>query len=89
LVGGLRQSHSYKSMNIETAIDWDEAFEYLPGTLVELKAQPGIVHTIDCYEPMMVPPIWLVDDPHPRYSHELRIVSHRNDRVCSLEMQAV
>lgn len=75
-------------MNIETAIDWDEAFEYLPGTRVELKAQPGIVHTIDCYESMMVPPIWLVDNPRPRYPHELRIVSYQNERVCSLEMQA-
>jgi len=76
-------------MDVETAIDWDEAFEYLPGSLVELKAQPGTTHRIDFYEPMMVPPIWLVDDPRPRYPHELRIISRLNERVCSLETQAV
>jgi hypothetical protein len=54
-------------MNTESAIDWDEIFEYLPGTMVELKGKPGVLHQIDCYEAMMVPPIWLVDDPRPRY----------------------
>jgi hypothetical protein len=34
-------------MNFETATDWDEAFEYLPGSVVELKAQPGVFYTID------------------------------------------
>ena len=42
---------------------------------MELTAQPGIFYTIDFYEPMMLPPVWLVNDPRPRYPHELRIIS--------------
>lgn len=76
-------------MNFETATDWDEAFEYLPGSVVELKAQPGVFDIIDFYEPMMVPPVWLVNDPRPRYPHELRIVSRMQALVCSLEPQMV
>ena len=57
-------------------IDWEEAFEYRPGQKVELKAQPGTFDTIASYEAMMVPPIWLVNDPKPRYAHELRLISH-------------
>jgi hypothetical protein len=56
-------------------VDWDEAFEYRPGQKVEFKAQPGTFDTIACYEPMMVPPIWLENDPIPRYPHQLRVVS--------------
>jgi hypothetical protein len=74
-------------MNIESPIDWDEMFEYLPGTMVELKDQPGIVYEIDCYEAMMVPPIWLVNEPRPRYPHELHIVSRQQANVCELELQ--
>ncbi|MUL38894.1 hypothetical protein [Gloeocapsopsis dulcis] len=74
-------------MNIESTIDWDEMFEYLPGTIVELKNNPGILHRIDYYEAMMVPPIWLVDDPRPRYPSELQIVSRREVPVCQLESQ--
>ncbi|HBE57969.1 MAG TPA: hypothetical protein DEG17_22395 [Cyanobacteria bacterium UBA11149] len=74
-------------MNPQSVIDWDEMFEYLPGTIVELKNQPGVLHQIDCYEAMMVPPIWLVDDPRPRYPHELRIVSRREVPACDLEPQ--
>jgi hypothetical protein len=76
-------------MNTESVIDWDEMFEYLPGTIVELKGNPGVLHRIDYYEAMMVPPIWLVDDPCPRYPHELRIVSRREAQVCELESQPV
>ncbi|MBE9126014.1 MULTISPECIES: hypothetical protein [unclassified Coleofasciculus] len=76
-------------MNTELAIDWDEMFEYLPGTTVELKNQPGVLHQIDCYEPMMVPPIWLANDPRPRYPHELQIVSRQAVSVCSLEQEPV
>ncbi|MFB2978477.1 hypothetical protein [Microseira sp. BLCC-F43] len=75
------------AMNAELPIDWDEMFEYLPGTIVELKDKPGILDRIDCYETMMVPPIWLADDPHPRYPDELRIVSRREVQVCELESQ--
>ncbi|MBD2328436.1 hypothetical protein [Alkalinema sp. FACHB-956] len=74
--------------NTESLIDWDEMFEYLPGTTVELKAAPGILYQIDYYEAMLVPPIWLVNDPRPRYPHELRIVSRREVQVCELKPQA-
>jgi hypothetical protein len=56
-------------------VDWDEIFEYQPGFVVEVLSHPGVYDTIRQYEPMMVPPIWLVNDPRPRYPHELRIVS--------------
>ncbi|AFZ33077.1 hypothetical protein Glo7428_4642 [Gloeocapsa sp. PCC 7428] len=74
-------------MNTESVIDWDEMFEYLPGTIVELKNNPGILYRIDYYEAMMVPPIWLVGDPRPRYPGELRIVSRREVQSCELEPQ--
>ena len=61
-------------MNINVDTDWEEAFEYRAGLTVELKSQPGILHTIAYYEVMMVPPIWLENDPRPRYAHELRVV---------------
>ncbi|HIK09411.1 MAG TPA: hypothetical protein IGS52_03960 [Oscillatoriaceae cyanobacterium M33_DOE_052] len=76
-------------MNSESIIDWDEMFEYLPGTIVELKGKPGVVHRIDSYEAMMVPPIWLEDDPRPRYPHELQIMSCREAKVCELEQPLV
>lgn len=62
-------------MSIDTNIDWEEAFKYRPGQKVELKAQPGTFDIIASYEAMMVPPIWLVNDPKPRYAHELRVIS--------------
>lgn len=69
----------------DSAIDWDELFDYLPGTLVEQVDQPGVLYEIEGYEATMVPPIWLVNDPRPRYPHELRIVSRQPARVCALE----
>lgn len=63
-------------MNFDTNADWAEAFMYRPGQKVELKSQPGTFDTIASYEGTMVPPIWLVDDPQPRYPHELRVVIH-------------
>lgn len=72
-------------MSAESMIDWDEMFEYLPGTTVELKNRPGVVDQIDFYEAMMVPPVWLVNDPHPRYPHELRIISRQEVQACSLQ----
>lgn len=63
-------------MNFNAELDWEEAFEYRPGRKVELKSQPGTFDTIASYEAMMVPPIWLVNDPRPRYPHELRVISH-------------
>jgi hypothetical protein len=64
-------THDLDSANV----DWDEIFEYQPGFVVELKSHPGVFDTIGQYETTMVPPIWLVNDPRPRYPHELRIVS--------------
>jgi hypothetical protein len=58
-------------------IDWDEIFEYQPGFIVELQSHPGVFDTIREYEPMMVPPVWLVNDPRPRYPHELRVVCRK------------
>ncbi|MBF2051425.1 MAG: hypothetical protein IGS54_29345 [Elainella sp. C42_A2020_010] len=65
-------------------IDWDEAFEYLPGLTVELKSRPGVVDTVVGYDLTMVPPIWLKNDPCPRYPHELRVVSRSSVQACSL-----
>ena len=62
-------------MDFTIDTDWEEAFAYRPGQRVELKAQPGTFDTVASYEPMMVPPIWLVNDPKPRYAHELRVIS--------------
>ena len=75
-------------INTESPIDWDEMFEYLPGTTVELKIKPGVLYQIDYYEATLVPPIWLVNDPRPRYPHELRIVSHQAVQICELESQS-
>lgn len=63
-------------MSFDVSADWEEAFQYRPGQKVELKAEPGTYDVISSYEPTMVPPIWLVNDPQPRYAHELRVVSH-------------
>ena len=60
-------------MGFNDNTDWEEAFRYRPGQKVELKSQPGTFDVIASYDPMMVPPIWLVNDPRPRYAHELRI----------------
>lgn len=62
-------------MRFNPKIDWAEAFKFRPGQRVELKSHPGTFDTIASYEAMMVPPIWLVNDPKPRYAHELHIVS--------------
>lgn len=52
-----------------------EALTFRPGQRVQLKANPGVVDTIAEYDPMMVPPIWLANDPKPRYPHELSLVT--------------
>ena len=62
-------------MDFDTNIDWEEAFMYRSGQKVELESQPGSFDIIASYEPMMVPPIWLVNDPRPRYAHELRVIA--------------
>jgi len=56
-----------------------------PGTLVEPVDQPGIVHEIEGYEAMVVPPIWLKGDPRPRYPHDIRIISRQTAQLCQLQ----
>lgn len=56
-------------------VDFDEALTFQPGQKVELKSKPGTFDTIASYDPMMVPSIWLENDPRPRYPHELKIVA--------------
>lgn len=51
-----------------------EALKYRPGRRVELISRPGVVDVIAEYEAMMVPPIWLANDPQPRYPHELNLL---------------
>jgi len=59
-----------------------EAREYAKGTPVKLRSKPDRLYIVDEYDPMMVPPIWLVNDPMPHYPHELdRIV----DLFCPLK----
>ena len=65
--------------------DWDEAFDYRPGTVVERVGQPGQQDVIATYDPMLVPPIGLMGDPRPRYPHELRIVSY--PPMCQLDQR--
>jgi hypothetical protein len=51
-----------------------ESLMYRPGQRVELVTNPGVVDVISEYDPMMVPPIWLKNDPKPRYPHELNLL---------------
>jgi hypothetical protein len=70
-------------MDFQVDIDWQEIFEFQPGFIVELKSQPGVFDTVAAYEPMMVPPVWLKNDPCPRYPHELRVVFRSVDNITS------
>lgn len=54
--------------------DQEEAIRYRPGQRVELKSNPGVVDIILEYDPMMVPSIWLANDPKPHYAHELNLL---------------
>jgi hypothetical protein len=65
-------------------LEWEEAWDYQPGFTVELKSEPGALHTIESYDPMMVPPVWLADDPMPRYPHELKVISHNTEYACPM-----
>lgn len=62
------------SFNFNVDFDQQEALRYRPGTRVELKQRPGVVDVIAEYDPMMVPPIWLANDPKPRYPEELELL---------------
>jgi hypothetical protein len=57
---------------------WSEVQEiavYRPGQKVEVKSRQGIVDTVIAYDPDMVPPIVLANDPQPRYPEELTLIS--------------
>lgn len=75
-------------MSFTANLDWEEGFIYRAGQKVELKSQPGTFDIIASYDPMMVPPIWLVNDPKPRYAHELEVVSHPLRKLKSLVASA-
>ena len=62
-------------MNAED-FELQEALKFSPGKPVELKQKPGKVYLIAEYDPMMVPPIWLVNNPKPYYPHELKLMSN-------------
>jgi hypothetical protein len=62
-------------------IDWEELLEYQVGFIIELKSRPGVFDTIASYDPAMVPPIWLLNDPIPRYPHELKIISRATNKL--------
>lgn len=71
-------------MSFDANVDWEEAFKYRSGQKVELLSQPGTFDIIANYDAMMVPPIWLVNDPKPRYAHEVRVISHPIRKIGSL-----
>lgn len=62
---------------LQTDFEQEEALQYHPGQRVELKQRPGVVDTIAEYDPMMVPPIWLANDPQPRYPEELNLLPNQ------------
>lgn len=62
-------------MNINN-FEQKEAHKYAKGRPVELKHKPGQIYIIAEYDPMMVPPIWLKNDPQPHYPEELKLMSN-------------
>ncbi|MFB2919421.1 hypothetical protein [Aerosakkonema funiforme] len=62
------------AFKMQADFDRQEALQYRAGQRVELKQRPGVVYTIAEYDPMMVPPIWLTNDPQPRYPEELNAI---------------
>lgn len=63
------------AFKLQTDLADQEALQYRPGQRVALKQRPGAVDVIAEYDPMMVPPVWLVGDPQPRYPEELILLS--------------
>jgi hypothetical protein len=62
---------------------WSAAREgslYRPGQKVALKYRPGIVDTVIAYDPDMVPPVVLANDPQPRYPEELTLIAQHGTR---------
>lgn len=69
-------------------LERQEARQYAKGKAVALKEQPGKVYRIEEFDPMMIPPIWLENDPMPHYPHELLLISPLDDPVASPVFQA-
>jgi hypothetical protein len=65
-----------------TTVDRDESFEHQPGFVIEFQSCPRVFDTIQEYDPLMVPPIWLVNDPRSRYPHGLQIISKKVQASC-------
>jgi hypothetical protein len=80
----IKKYHFLDAMSADADFDWEEAFTYRPGLTVELKAKPGTFDTIARYEAMMVPSIWLENDPVPRYPHELYVVCPLPNKTSSV-----
>jgi hypothetical protein len=59
-------------------VTWSGAQEmavYRAGQKVAIKHRPGVTDTVIAYDPMMVPPVILANDPQPRYPEELILIS--------------
>jgi len=65
-------------------IERQEALEFDPGQSVELKRWLGLFDAVAEYNPMMVPPVILVNDPQPRYPEELRLMHRPLDKTKEL-----
>lgn len=73
-------------IGFDNDVDQEEAIAFQPGLKVELKQRPGVVDTIAEYDPLMVPPIWLQNDPQPRYPEELRLIKQPSLSVGSVRV---
>jgi hypothetical protein len=58
-----------------TSSEAEEILAYRPGQKVEFKHRPGVIDTVIGYDPYMVPPVILANDPQPRYPEELTVVT--------------
>lgn len=76
------------TIRFDNDLEQEEAVVFHPGQQVQFKDRPGVVDTIAAYDPMMVPPIWLENDPQPRYPEELRIVKQTALSMGSVRVSA-
>jgi hypothetical protein len=75
----IRHIKNFQLINIDDTmmtndLENQEALQYAQGTPVKLKNKPDRLYIVAEYDPMMVPPIWLVNDPKPHYPHELELI---------------
>lgn len=76
------------TIGLDRDVERQEAIAFHPGQRVEFKDRPGVTDTIAEYDPMMVPPIWLENDPQPRYPEELNIIQQPSLSVGSVKVSA-